>query len=147
VSGILFDLEETSCVRCGIRFAVPPNWLEGRRNDKEGFYCPNGHVLSYKKSLSEKLSEELSATKQRLAYQEDETRRQRELRDAAERQAAAARGQVTKLKKRASAGVCPCCNRSFLALGRHMQTKHPGFIAEPIEGMTNVLKLPAKVKR
>lgn len=39
-----------------------------------------------------------------------------------------------RLRKRASAGVCPCCNRTFSQLARHMQTKHPTFIAQEIAG-------------
>lgn len=44
----------------------------------------------------------------------------------------AARGQVTRLKNRAAAGVCPCCNRTFHQLVRHMAAKHPDFAAEPV---------------
>lgn len=43
------------------------------------------------------------------------------------RQLSAARGQVTRIKNRVGNGVCPCCNRSFGNLHRHMQTKHPGW--------------------
>ena len=53
----------------------------------------------------------------------------REAREGAERRASAARGQVTKLKNRAAAGVCPCCNRQFQNLKNHMATKHPEFNA------------------
>lgn len=35
------------------------------------------------------------------------------------------KGNVTKLKKRASAGLCPCCNRHFTNLQRHIASKHP----------------------
>jgi len=37
----------------------------------------------------------------------------------------AIRGELTKLKKRVTNGVCPCCHRSFQNLRRHMATKHP----------------------
>jgi hypothetical protein len=67
---------------------------------------------------------------QRIAEKDDEIRSERELREAAERSAAAAKGNVTKLRKRAAAGVCPCCNRTFLALQKHMAHKHPDFRAE-----------------
>lgn len=39
-----------------------------------------------------------------------------------------ARGQLTKLKRRVSNGVCPCCNRSFADLHRHMTEKHPDYL-------------------
>ena len=51
----------------------------------------------------------------------------------------AAKGQISKLKKRASAGVCPCCNRSFQNLRRHMGNKHPEFVGEQ-ETVVDVLR-------
>jgi hypothetical protein len=32
---------------------------------------------------------------------------------------------VTRLKNRAAAGLCTCCNRSFQNLRKHMEIKHP----------------------
>ncbi|WP_159103999.1 hypothetical protein [Rhodopseudomonas sp. B29] len=57
----------------------------------------------------------------------------RDQREAAERRAAAARGQVTKIKNRVGHGVCPCCNRTFANLARHMAGEHPGYTAEAAE--------------
>ncbi|HEX9950777.1 MAG TPA: hypothetical protein VGB53_03340 [Rubricoccaceae bacterium] len=36
------------------------------------------------------------------------------------RRAAAQKGAHTRTKKRIAAGVCPCCNRTFQDLARHM---------------------------
>lgn len=35
------------------------------------------------------------------------------------------KGVVAKIKKRVGRGVCPCCNRHFANLQRHMETQHP----------------------
>jgi hypothetical protein len=35
------------------------------------------------------------------------------------------------MRKRIQSGVCPCCNRTFENLGRHMKSKHPAFDYEP----------------
>jgi hypothetical protein len=43
------------------------------------------------------------------------------------RVAAVYKGKHTQLKKRVANGVCPCCHRSFVALRRHIETKHPEF--------------------
>jgi hypothetical protein len=43
---------------------------------------------------------------------------------------AATKGHLTRTKKRAASGVCPCCRRSFKQLRRHMQNKHPVYLAE-----------------
>jgi hypothetical protein len=34
---------------------------------------------------------------------------------------------MTRIKKRVAAGVCPCCNRSFKDLARHMAGQHPDY--------------------
>ena len=47
------------------------------------------------------------------------------------RRRAAAKGQLTKVKKRVGNGVCPCCTRSFTDLARHMESKHPAYVERP----------------
>jgi chemotaxis response regulator CheB len=44
------------------------------------------------------------------------------------REHSATRAQLTKTKKRVANGVCPCCNRTFKQLARHMKAKHPEFV-------------------
>ena len=36
----------------------------------------------------------------------------------------------TRLKNRVGKGVCPCCNRSFANLKRHMASQHPEFAGD-----------------
>ena len=112
------------CVSCGIAFGVPDEFDDRRRDDGKTFYCPNGHTLSYGNTLAKQLKAEREKTA-RLTARIDQERAERE---SAQRRAAAARGQVTKIKRRVGRGVCPCCNRSFADLAAHMQTKHPGFV-------------------
>jgi hypothetical protein len=33
--------------------------------------------------------------------------------------------ELRRIQKRTAAGVCPCCNRTFQQLARHMKTRHP----------------------
>lgn len=35
--------------------------------------------------------------------------------------------RLRKVKDRVKNGVCPCCNRTFVNLQRHMHTKHPSY--------------------
>jgi hypothetical protein len=126
----LVVLERTFCVNCDITFAVPADWLNQRRRDGRTFYCPNGHNLSYTESDADRLRKRvahLEVQKTHLADQRDAERRARQ---AAEKSAAAQRGENTKLRKRAANGVCPCCHRSFTQLRRHMTAKHPGYVQE-----------------
>lgn len=106
------------CDNCTMGQLVPEHWYENRRKTKDGFYCGNGHRWSFTENEADKLRRERDRAKQQEAYWRDEAAR-------AERQVAAAKGQVTKLRNRVKNGVCPCCNRSFANLQRHMKTKHP----------------------
>jgi hypothetical protein len=119
-------MENVPCAECGIIFGVPADWLQSRRADKREFYCPNGHSLSYKASEADILRRERDRLKQTLAEKDDAIRQ-------LEREKSVAKGQITKMKKRAAHGVCPCCTRSFTNLRRHMETKHPTYTAEAAE--------------
>jgi hypothetical protein len=74
----------------------------------------------------DKLRQERDQLKQALAQKDDEIKKQRDL-------VIAGKAQVTKLKKRASAGVCPCCNRTFSNMARHMAHQHPEFDSKVVE--------------
>lgn len=118
-----------SCINCGVTFGMPDDMDTERRKDGRTFYCPNGHHMSYTETDALRLKKERERTA-RLTAQLDQ---QRAARESAERRASAARGQVTKIKRRVGKGVCPCCNRSFSALADHMRTEHPEFATETVE--------------
>jgi hypothetical protein len=123
-------LVTTTCASCAIVFAVPEQWDNERREDHKGFYCPNGHSLVYKgESEAEKLQRQLDAERARVDMLRQETKRQKATIDAERRSHAATKGQLTKTKKRVAGGVCPCCDRSFVQLARHMSTQHPDYTA------------------
>lgn len=107
-----------NCCTCGIQFHVPDTWHDARRNDHASFYCPNGHQQAFLgKSEAEKLREERDRLAQRIAQRDDEIRE-------AEKKVATATKKIKRLQKRASAGVCPCCNRTFSNMAAHMKTCH-----------------------
>lgn len=113
---------------CGITFAVPDRWNKCRHDDHEWFYCPNGHRQHYSgDSEEDKLRRERDRLAQRIAERDDEIARQREARQATERQLSATRGVVTRIKNRVGHGVCPCCNRTFGNLQTHMHKQHPDY--------------------
>lgn len=101
---------------------------------RRGFYCTvcgTGPRVFIGKTTVEQLRTELAAAKDR-----EETLR------AQHRQAeeALSKERIAKarLKKRVSAGVCPCCHRTVKQMAKHIKTKHPDFIEEsrgPIRGV------------
>lgn len=123
---VVIELEAQKCGECGVVFGIEGAYLRSLMQSHRVFYCPNGHGLRYTgKSESEKLRDEVTRTQAALDQawaRIDE--KNREL-AAQRRSAAAVKGVLTKVKKRISGGVCPCCNRYFKALHRHMTTQHP----------------------
>ena len=114
---------------CGVQHAVPESLRKEqiRKHDDGkvpmGIYCPLGHshVPSGKSEadlLREKLDRQIARSDQM----------QSQLRDT-EASLSATKGVVTRIKKRVGHGVCPCCQRNFKNLRRHMKTKHPKFVA------------------
>jgi hypothetical protein len=128
----MIGFTEIKCGQCGERWCLDTATYETLQRSSATFHCPWGHLRHFPQGESEmdKLRRERDRLKQDAARLEEWARLATEARDRADRQAAAARGQVTRLKNRAAAGVCPCCNRSFENLRRHMAVKHKGFALE-----------------
>lgn len=119
------------CPVCGIHYAVDKVVMDYKHGcsstDKDrGWYCPNGHPLVFRESDADKYRHEAERLRQRLAQKDDEIA-------ARDRQLIAAKGQITKARKRASAGTCPCCKRTFSNMARHMKSEHPDFASQPIK--------------
>lgn len=120
-------LEPHTCVACGVPYALTPGFRGQRKKDGKNFYCPNGCCLSFPKGPTEadRLREMLEAanrSKTELAARVAAVEAARERADKALRkEKAAAKRTATRIH----AGVCPCCNRTFQNLARHMASKHP----------------------
>lgn len=121
------------CGSCGVPFTMP-ELVYNTQVEEGGFHtCPNGHTRGWDKSRSRREEErrEQERLKQSVAQKNDEIA---ELKAATSRLNAAvtaAKGESTKLKKRAAAGVCPCCHRRIWQMAAHMKSKHPEFVAAP----------------
>lgn len=117
-------LVKEECCSCGMAFALPKSLQDRFRENHTWFYCPSGHQQHYTgESAEAKLRRELEAQKL-------ETSRQREYYFAEQRKNEQAQRKIKKLNKRSAAGLCPCCNRTFSQVSRHMKTKHPEFVKE-----------------
>ena len=115
------------CCTCGVLFGMDDGVYCNRADDGARFFCTNGHGQSFTESTVSKQRRQIERLTQREAMLQDEI-------TAANRRANAFKGQATKLRKRALGGTCPCCNRSFQNLTRHMKTKHPDFLPDAPEG-------------
>ncbi len=91
------------------------------RNHKN-FYCTvcgEGRHWKQKSDLEE--------LRGRLASTQDMLDTARQQRDHVEHRRRGEKAAKTRIKNRIANGVCPCCQRSFKNLHRHMQTKHPDY--------------------
>lgn len=116
-----------TCGKCSIEFGLNETFRDARLADGETFYCPNGHSVFWAETTVKKLEKQLAAERARHDQTKAEVDRQREYRRQTERQLIATRGVVTRVKNRVGRGVCPCCNRFFEQLHRHMKTKHQDY--------------------
>ncbi len=112
------EFETLTCGNCGIVFAVFSSWKK-RRVEGEGgnrsFYCPNGHARVFTGETSEqRLQRELDVALSAKRFAEsrlaDEQKRHKH--------------ELNRIHKRAHAGVCQYCHRTFQNVARHMKTKH-----------------------
>jgi hypothetical protein len=111
-------LKTETCCSCGIVFAFPDYMMDRCKNIGGDFYCPNGHQQHYTKT-------EVARLREKLDEQIRHSTLLSERAIAAEKRKKKTQAEINRLKKRASAGVCPCCNRTFQQLARHMKSKHP----------------------
>lgn len=123
----IVGFETIQCCNCGVDFGMTHAFIRSRREYGQMFYCPNGHPQCYTESEVARLQRALDAKKRREEYLESRINEERLEKQATERRLSATKGALTRTKNRVSKGVCPCCNRSFEDLRRHMESQHPDF--------------------
>ena len=120
----------TDCPSCGVVFAIPRTLEDRRRADGKNLFCPNGHMSSWRETDVDRANQKLAretrlreAAERRADLALDNAQREK-------RRAAAARGQLTKMRNRVANGVCPQagCKRSFTELHDHIRTCHPDLV-------------------
>lgn len=121
-------MHPTECTTCGMPFCVPQDFDQrNRKLSNREWFCPQGHRNYYGQTEVDRLRKELESEKTRATNWRESCYRRDELLEQAKREHAATKGKLTKVKKRAAAGVCPCCNRTFEQLARHMKQQHPDY--------------------
>lgn len=122
------DLVTIVCGVCGGIYAIAERYRYIKQ-EQGGFwkcpYCQN--LWGYGTSENERL-------KQQLVKKEREVKQERKRKEWAQQETRVTeyrcrelKGRLSKIKKRVGNGVCPCCNRSFNDLRRHMNIKHPSY--------------------
>ena len=115
------------CYHCGTPFGIESGLQKRFLQEGGTFYCPLGHGQIYAASTVDRLKQELTQAAKKLEQAETNARYYADRAEEALRSNSALRGVVTRTKNRIANGVCPCCNRHFENLHRHMTTKHPEY--------------------
>lgn len=114
---------------CGLQFGLPDMFVARRREDQKTWYCPNGHSRWFPGETEEqRLAKRAARLERQLANYDEDLRAERASHQVTKNQRRAAKGQLTKTRRRIANGVCPCCNRSFVDLHRHMCGQHPDYV-------------------
>lgn len=134
------SVEIITCGSCGIVFGLSCEFIGARRFDRNLFYCPGGCHIKFCDSELVKLKRErerleaLVAAKQRsIDHEREAADRARARAETALRSARSYKGHLKRVRNRVAKGVCPCCNRFFVKLHRHMQSEHPDYCVEKTE--------------
>lgn len=122
-----YEVVDPGC--CKVPFAMNLSQYRRARDTHSTWYCPNcgkPRRFSGESDLerAKRLAQDAEA---RLAAERARHDQTRAARDAANRRLIATKGVVTRTKNRISKGVCPCCNRHFANLHRHMSNQHPDY--------------------
>lgn len=118
---VSLTLNIIECANCGVAFGITEFYEKRRREDHQGFFCPSGHSnVYYGETEAEKLRKEVAR------LQTEKEHKDAHIRDL-EKTSTRLRQTNKRICTRVKNGVCPCCNRTFTNLSRHMHTKHPDF--------------------
>ena len=135
---VTVKLVPVTCCACEIVFGMSSAFYEKKMRDHSSFFCPKGHAQHFTGKTEDqeeidRLRSALDKEERIAAYLRETNDGLRSSRDHAEASRRSYKGQVTKLKNRVGKGVCPCCNRYFENLGKHMIAKHPTWAGEEEE--------------
>lgn len=128
-------LEVRTCPCCSGTYALTKQFTDERRNNGGSWFCPYcGSKRSFVQSELDKQRQRAEQAEAQAARNAEYARTQLQRAEREARRAAAARGQVTKIKRRAAKGCCPSCHTTFPDLAEHMAAEHPEFAAQPADG-------------
>jgi len=115
------------CPTCFIHYAIPAALNARALEEKQkfrGVWCPAGHSWTY----TGEREADIQRRRADNAIQQNARLQAEAAAARAERDKAVV--SLKRHKKRTVAGLCPCCNRSFVRLANHITTKHPEYKAE-----------------
>lgn len=124
------EFRRLQCSTCACVYYFPEKWCKNASEKKTGWQCPNGHGQIFTDSELDKMRRERDRLKQDAARLEEEKQQAWATATALRERADKAEKATKRLKKRTSAGTCPCCSRTFSNMAEHMKHQHPEFVTD-----------------
>lgn len=124
------DYELVTCGAdgCDQSFGMHARFYAQTRRTGETWYCPKGHPRVWRGETTE---QKLRKAEAQLVSTQDQLR-------ASAEEAERIRQALVRDRHRFANGVCPCCNRSFENVARHMRSQHPDYDVTRIEATAEV---------
>ncbi len=126
---ICVTLVQVDCISCKAIFGMTKTADDNYQNNHKSFNCPycDNSMFYPGKSDIEREREKTQRALSQLEQQEALTKYQKKRALSYQYQARAEKGAKTRLKNRVKNGICPCCNRTFQNLARHINGQHPEY--------------------
>ena len=123
----LVQLTTIDCGQCGATYAINERYRRQCEEEGKIWHCPYCQIGwgYFGSGENARLRRELEEKQRQLTAEKCEVLRQKQNREVAEKALDTTLKSKARLKRRIQNGVCPCCNRTFQNLARHMQQKHP----------------------
>lgn len=110
-------VNERTGATCGQRWAMSRDFYNRTKRTGETWYCPSGHPRIWTGQTTEA---KLAAAEAQAVALGDQLQ-------AAVEEAETTRVALLRERHRYANGVCPCCNRSFENIARHIRGQHPDY--------------------
>lgn len=123
IHAVSVNLVEVNCGVCGGVYAINERKHEWSRENGKSWncpYCQTGWGFSHEGTELARARKALETERDRLQKALARANEATAARDKAER-------ALKRHKTRVGNGTCPCCQRTFKQLARHMALKHPEY--------------------
>lgn len=125
------ELTPITCGSCGGTYAISERYHAQRAREGGGWHCPYCQVSwGFFGANTEvaRLKTYLDNAQRRTEWAEASAQQERERAQRLQFKARTYKGHLTRIKNRVGQGTCPCCNRQFKDLRRHMASQHPDYV-------------------
>lgn len=117
--------EEITCCNCNTAFCMEVGLYRMRLEDRNSFWCPNGHSQHFTGEREvDRLKRQLEQKQREVEWEQRQKIEARRLLLGQKIATGKAKAEKKRLLHRVECGVCPYCKRTFKQLAAHMKAKH-----------------------